>query len=220
MVTVNKTNATSPNEFYSKVKGKYLDDCDLDSLSSELKGLVNKSRGARDAKRKAGFTDIDKNIETFKSDIIDIDETVNGSDFEDVDDFEESEYSDSIIESENEDDIIIDETDDVDDIDEMDGIGVDPVPEPKKKTSISDARNNEDAMVKVGMITCIIIFLVIQACFVIPWGIDGFPQERTFGVFIPTIVIVVLYGIITIVDLIRFIRYTIKTNKSKGGKDK
>lgn len=220
---MDKTNATSPNEFYSKVKGKYLDDCDLDSLSSELKSLVNKSRGAKDAKRKAGFSDITTNIETFKSGIIDVNETVEGSNFEGVDDFEESEYTEDVPDSEDEDDIIIDDTnnaDDTDETDDMNGIGVEPTNVPKKKMSILDAKNNEDAMVKVGMIFCIIVFLVIQSCFIIPWGIAGFPHERVIGVFIPTIVIVVLYGIITIVDFIRFIRYTIKTNKSKGGKDK
>lgn len=189
---IKETKAKTVSGFYTALRGKYLDECDIDSLSTELRGIYEKQKDSKDEKRRATFTDVDTNVETFK------DDTVEKEGYEKQSSPKTRVATESATEkAKNE------------------------SSKPAKK-SLSNVKNNEDFAVLVGMIFCGVIFLIIQGWIFIAWCVDGFPAERTIGVFIPTFVVIGLFGVITIVDLCRAIvakvKTKAKTKTSKGGK--
>lgn len=220
---MDKTNAKTQSEFYNALKGKDLYECNLDSLVEELKEITDNQRKLRESKKNSTFKEskvaINKDFSTFDSDNEAVKERegytedLSDTNMNNIDDMSETNDLPDIYDTDN-DCVDVANSDDVDNNEYE--VDIDDTFRSSPKSNIDkirSAKDNEDAMVKVGLITFIIFYLCVQSTFIIPWGLDGFPKDRILFVFIPTIVVVVLYGIITLIDFIRLI-------KSKGGKKK
>lgn len=70
-----------------------------------------------------------------------------------------------------------------------------------------------DATALVGFIAFLVAFLLVQGGFFIAWWVNGFPIDGAVRAFMPAIVVVILYGVVTLCD---FVLMLVRRIKGKG----